>query len=285
MKDSPVSPLISPDALKGLSGDPQLLLVDSRFELTDPDWGHRAYAGGHIPGALFVSVEEELAAPRAPGSGRHPLPSPEAFARLLGSWGFTDRSRVVVYDQGSGAWAARLWWMLRARGHGDVQVLDGGWEAWLAGGGEVTVARPRPTPTEVQPRQWTGVMDSDEVAGALKRGEILLVDARAPERYAGRNESIDPVAGHVPGAANMPFNGNLAGGRWLSADALRERWRPLIDRAAGHPVVAMCGSGITACHNLLALELAGHRDTRLYSGSWSGWITDAARPIATGEDA
>nr|PZN65232.1 MAG: sulfurtransferase [Pseudomonadota bacterium] len=284
--DSPAGALLPADALRGLLGRPEVLVVDCRFELTRPAWGREAHAAGHVPGAVFAAMEHDLAAPRGPGTGRHPLPSPGDFARVLSGWGFTDGSHVVAYDQGNGAWAARLWWMLRSRGHRHVQVLDGGWAAWLAAGGAVSSEAPSPVPTPVQPRPWTGVMDSSEVEAALARGDILLVDARGADRFAGRNETIDPVAGHVPGAVSMPFAGNVgADQHWLSADALRARWQPVIEAAAGRPVVAMCGSGITACHNLLALELAGHRDTRLYAGSWSEWITDPARPIATGGQA
>lgn len=286
MHDAPAPPLITAAELQRLSSHPQLLVVDCRFELTDPAFGRQAYAAGHLPGAVFGSVEGDLAAPLGPGTGRHPLPSPAAFARVLSRWGFTADSHVVAYDQASGAWAARLWWMLRARGHARVQVLDGGWDAWLAAGGDAVTEVPQIAPTAVEPVPFANVMDSAEVAAELAHGSIVLVDARAADRFAGRNEPVDPVAGHVPGAINMPFTGNLgAASRWRAPDALREHWQPVLQRADGRAVVAMCGSGITACHNLLALELAGHRNTRLYAGSWSGWITDPARPLATGEEA
>jgi thiosulfate/3-mercaptopyruvate sulfurtransferase len=287
MQGDPASgPLLPADRLRSLLDQHHVLVVDCRFELTNPSWGARAYAAGHVPGAVFAPMEYDLTAPRGPRTGRHPLPSPEHFATVLARWGFTDDSHVLAYDQGNGAWAARLWWMLRSRGHRRVQVLDGGWAAWLAAGGAVSTQVPSPAPTTVAPREWSGVMTSDEVAAALAEERIVLVDARGADRFAGQNETIDPVAGHVPGAVSMPFTGNVgADQRWLPAAALRARWQPVIDRAAGRPVVAMCGSGITACHNLLALELAGHADTRLYAGSWSEWITDPARPIATGGNA
>jgi thiosulfate/3-mercaptopyruvate sulfurtransferase len=281
---SGATPLIDVAELASLLGSPRLLVLDCRFDLLNPESGRQAYAAGHIPGAVFAPMEHDLAAPRAMGTGRHPLPSPRDFAAALGRWGFTGTSRVVAYDQGSGAWAARLWWMLRARGHAHVQVLDGGWAAWLAAGGAVDTAVPRVVATRVPTRDFAGVLDATQVAAALTQGRIALVDARAADRFAGRNETIDPVAGHVPGALNHPFTLNLDERQhWLPPAELRQRWAPHLQRAAGRTMVAMCGSGITACHNLLALELAGVRDTRLFAGSWSEWITDPARPVATGE--
>lgn len=282
MNATSAAPLLPVAGLKPLLGEPQLLLIDCRFDLADPAAGRVAYDAGHIPGAHFVAMEHELAAPRRPDTGRHPLPSPADFAAVLGRLGFTPASRLVVYDQGNGAAAARLWWMLRARGHAGVQVLDGGWAAWLAAGGAVSTELPAPEPTQVAARDFGGVLDATQVAAALTAGSITLVDARAADRFAGRNESIDPVAGHVPGAHNHPYTQNLdATQHFLPADELRQRWAPLA--GTGRPLVMMCGSGITACHNLLALEQAGFGGARLYAGSWSDWITDPARPVATGD--
>lgn len=276
--------MITAEALLRLIDAPHVLVVDCRFDLADPAYGRAAYAAGHIPGAQFAAVAEDLAAPHAPGTGRHPLPTPSAFAAVLGRWGLTDHTQVIAHDQGSGAWAARLWWMLRARGHGNVQVLDGGWAAWCAAGGRAATTQPVRAATRVETREFAGLMQAAEVEAQLADDRIVLVDARASDRFAGRNETIDPVAGHVPGALNMPYTGNLAADqRWLAPGALRERWSPVMEAAHGRPVVAMCGSGITACHNLLALQLAGHGDTRLFAGSWSEWIADPARPVATGE--
>lgn len=278
------TPLIRADELASLAGTPGVILADCRFELTNPQAGRLAYVAGHIPGAVFVDVEAELSAPRNAGSGRHPLPTPQDFARLLGRLGFTAASRVIACDQAGGAAASRLWWMLRARGHGNVQVLDGGYAAWLAAGGKHSTAPAAIVPTEVPAREFTGVFTAAQIAAALAADRIALVDARAADRFAGRNETIDPVAGHVPGALNHPYTLNLdEHAHWLAPEALRGRWQPVLDRAAGRALVAMCGSGITACHNLLALELAGHSGAQLYAGSWSEWITDPARPIATGE--
>jgi thiosulfate/3-mercaptopyruvate sulfurtransferase len=282
----PFPPLIQAAELAALLHTPRLLIVDCRFDLADAQFGHRAYAQGHVPGALFASLDHDLAAPRGPRSGRHPLPSPAAFARLLGSWGFTPASRVVIYDQAGGAGAARLWWMLRARGHAAVQLLDGGWKAWLAQGGAESTEVPAVTATQVDEREFAGVLDAAQVGEAMSRRHIMLVDARAAERFSGQSETVDPVAGHVPGASNHPYTLNLdASQQWLAPAELRRRWSPLLERAANRPMVMMCGSGVTACHNLFALELAGHRGGQLYAGSWSEWISDPARPVATGEDA
>jgi thiosulfate/3-mercaptopyruvate sulfurtransferase len=281
------APLIAAQALREQlhTGTQRLLVVDCRHDLANPQSGRVAYAAGHIPGAVFASTDEDLSAPRRPGSGRHPLPSPQAFAAALGRWGFTDSSRVVAYDQGGGMWASRLWWLLRSRGHARVQVLDGGLPAWIAAGGAVTTEVPSIAPTIVEPRGFTGVMTTEEIAAASASRTITLFDARAGDRFAGRNETVDPVAGHVPGAVSMPCTANLGPDqRFLPATALRERWSPLAGRGNDAPLVAMCGSGISACHNLLALELAGFPGARLYAGSWSEWITDPSRPVATGEN-
>jgi thiosulfate/3-mercaptopyruvate sulfurtransferase len=284
MNRSELSPLISAQALRALAGSPHLLVVDCRYELGNVAAGRNAYAAGHIPGAVFASMDDDLAAPRGPGLGRHPLPSPATFAAALGRWGFTPASHVVVYDQANGAFAARLWWLLRARGHAAVQLLDGGVAAWLAAGLPTDAVVPQPLATTVAERGFDGVLSSTEVARGLAARSITLVDARAADRFAGRNETVDPVAGHVPGAVNMPFSGNLAPNlQFRSAAELQQRWAPLLEQPALPPVVAMCGSGITACHNLLALELAGHHGARLYAGSFSEWITDPARPVATEE--
>jgi thiosulfate/3-mercaptopyruvate sulfurtransferase len=279
--EAELPPLVSAEALHARLGTPGLLIVDCRHDLANPAAGRIGYAAGHIPGAIFASVDEDLAAPRGPHTGRHPLPSPAAFAATLQRWGFTEASQVVAYDHGNGSLAARLWWMLAARGHRAVQVLDGGLAAWLAAGFHTDSVVPRPAPTAVPVRDFAGVVSSEEVAAGVAARRITLVDARAADRFAGRNETIDPVAGHVPGAVNLPFTGNLdASQRFLDAAQLRRRWAPLLQSA---PVVAMCGSGITACHNLLAMQLAGHSGAKLYVGSFSEWITDPARPVVAEE--
>jgi thiosulfate/3-mercaptopyruvate sulfurtransferase len=286
MTTNALSPLIATQQLHGLLGTPGLLVVDCRYELGNARAGRIAYDTGHIPGAVFASMDEDLASPRRAGNGRHPLPLPAAFAATLARWGFTASSRVVAYDQANGAFAARLWWLLRARGHASVQLLDGGFAAWLADGRAVDAIVPKPAPTTVVERGFDGVVSSAEVVAGLAARSITLVDARAADRFAGQNETLDPVAGHVPGAVNLPFTGNLTpASRFQDAATLKQRWTPVLQKAEQAPIVAMCGSGITACHNLLALELTGHRDARLYAGSFSEWITDPARPVVTEERA
>lgn len=262
----------------------ELLVVDCRYDLANPAFGSTAYAAGHVPGAVFASMNEDLAAPKRPGTGRHPLPTARDFSATLGRWGFTPTSRVVAYDQGNGALAARLWWMLRSRGHGLVQVLDGGMPAWLAADGALETTTRAIRPTQVEAVEFTGSVSTVEVGNMLNAGAITLFDARGADRFAGRNETVDPVAGHVPGSISMPFTGNLGPDqRFLPVARLRQRWSPVAAQAASSPLVAMCGSGVTACHNLLALELAGFPGARLYVGSFSEWIADPARPVATEE--
>lgn len=284
MAGSTVStPLIEAGELLRLAPAQDLRILDCRHELSKPQWGAEAYAQGHIPGAVFASLDRDLSAPIRPGTGRHPLPTPADFSATLGRWGISATTRVIAYDQGPGAWAARLWWMLRAVGHGAVQVLNGGLPAWTAAGGNLATAVPQPASTRVPVREFAGVVTTAEVEKLLGAGAITLVDARGADRFAGQNETVDPVAGHVPGAINHPFGGNLdAAQRFLPPGELARRWQKEIELAATRPLVAMCGSGVTACHNLLALELAGHRGARLYAGSYSEWIADPARPVATG---
>lgn len=277
------SPLISAAALASRISRPGLLVVDCRFELADPSRGRAEYLAGHIPGAVYAHLDEQLSAPRSGNTGRHPLPSPAAFAQTLGNWGLEPGTSVVAYDQANGACAARLWWMLRARGHAQVQVLDGGMAAWRAAGLALDTTVPVIHPTKVALQPFNGVLDSPQVQAGLAQGVIALVDARAADRFAGQNETLDPVAGHVPGSLNQPFSRNLGDdGRFLGVEKLRELWQPTLAAAGAKPVVAMCGSGITACHNLLALELMNQPAARLYPGSYSEWITDPSRPVATG---
>ncbi len=278
--------LISAAALAAALPDPQLRVIDCRADLGDPGWGQRQYAAGHIPGAVFASLNAHLAGPITADSGRHPLPSPSAFAATLSAWGLTPGTRVVAYDQGPGPYAARLWWLLRAAGHADVQVLDGGWAAWTGGAHPVHPGAEAPPPaTSVVPRAFGGWVSTAQLVTALAMDAPLLVDARGADRFAGQNETIDPVAGHVPGALNHPFAGNLGpDGRFLAPAALRERWLALLGGRSPETLVSMCGSGVTACHNLLALETAGLGGGRLYPGSWSEWIRDPHRARATAGD-
>jgi thiosulfate/3-mercaptopyruvate sulfurtransferase len=261
-----------------------LVLFDCRFELGNVHWGEAQFASAHIPGAQYLHLDRDLSSPVTAASGRHPLPDHHALARRLGALGVTAGCQIVGYDQGNGAYAARLWWLARWIGWRDVAVLDGGIAAWRAAGLPLESVTRAPTPrllsVECDADAWVG---SDAVEDLRRRPGHLLVDARGAERFAGRNETIDPIAGHVPGARNHPFAGNLgADGKFLPARELERRFRTLLGALPPSALISMCGSGVTACHNLLALEHAGLTGARLYAGSWSEWIRDPERPIATG---
>jgi thiosulfate/3-mercaptopyruvate sulfurtransferase len=278
------SPLIDVATLASRLDDPQLLIVDCRFDLAQPAWGESEYALAHLPGAVYAHLDRDLSSSRSDSSGRHPLPDVAAFAGLLSGWGVAEHTQIVAYDQNNGAFASRLWWLLRASGHGAVSVLDGGYAAWIKAAlplQQTITPRPAHARSVADFQDWLSAADVEQ---ALARDQILLVDARSAERYAGRVEPIDPVAGHVPGAVNHALTDNLAAdARFLSAAELRQRWlKTLGGRSAGE-LVSMCGSGITACHNLLALEIAGLHGARLYAGSWSEWIRDPRRAIASAE--
>jgi len=264
--------------------DGELALFDCRAELGNPRWGEMQYAEAHIPGAQFLHLDRDLSSPITATSGRHPLPDPRVFAQRLGALGAGTGMQLVAYDQGNGAYAARLWWLARWIGHAQVAVLDGGIAAWRAAGLplESTARAPRPRSLDVALDERAAV-DSRSVDELRQRPDTLLVDARGANRFAGRDETIDPRAGHVPGARNLPFTGNVGGdGRFLPVEALRRRWEVLLGSRPPAALIAMCGSGVTACHNLLALEHAGLGGGRLYAGSWSEWIRDPRRLVATG---
>lgn len=276
--------LISVDQMRlRLASAQDCVLCDVRYSLTDPTAGRRSYDEGHLPGAVFVDLHDDLADTTRPG-GRHPLPLTAAFAEVLGRLGIERRTPVVAYDAAGGTFAARLWWMLRAVGHGDVAVLDGGVPAWVAAGGALTTAVPeRPTSHYTVPAVWPGVVDADGVMAALAQGRTV-VDCRAPERFRGDVEPMDPRAGHISGAINVFQGANLvADGRHRPVDELRQRFEFLEE--ADRPVF-YCGSGVSACHNLLVLAHTGHpsADTAmLYAGSWSDWCSEPSRPVATGD--
>jgi len=283
------STLIEPRQLAAHLDDPDWAIIDCRFDLARPQWGAQSYAAGHIPHALYAHLDQDLSAPRTARSGRHPLPTVAALADTFSRFGIDERVQVIAYDQGPGAFAARLWWLLRWLGHAQVAVLNGGFAAWERAG--LPLARdseprtPRRFAARPDPR---AVVSSGEVAellssGTLRSGQRLLIDARSADRFAGENETLDPVAGHIPGARNHHFADNLdAHGRFLEPAQLRQSWEPTLRGAAAPELIAMCGSGVTACHNLLALEAAGLSGARLYAGSWSEWISDPAHPIARG---
>jgi len=271
------------DGLQGQKDHPRWVVVDCRFNLVRPEAGRAAYRQGHIPGAWYADLDQDLSGPRGPDTGRHPLPDPERLRTFLGSIGITPGVRVVAYDEGGGALAARLWWLLRWMGHRNVGLLDGGLAAWQNAGLPLSQALPDP-----QPGHFKGaggqmpVMDTQAILTALDAGSIRLLDVRAEERFRGLVEPIDPVAGHVPGAMNLPFTGNLdANQRFQSPGQLAERYGAVLEGRPAGSVVFMCGSGVTACHGVFALELAGTPGSVLYPGSWSEWIRSPDRPVAT----
>lgn len=277
------STIVEPAELAARLEDPLCAIVDCRFDLARPAWGAQSHAEGHVPGAIYADLDRDLSGPVTDRSGRHPLPDPAGFAATLGRWGIDSSVHVVAYDQANSAYAARLWWMMRWMGHRDVAVLNGGFAAWQRAGLPVErdVAPPRPPREFIGHRTELRPVTTVELQRALETGEVALVDARGADRFAGQNETIDPVAGHIPGAVNFPFMRNLDEyGRFLPADELRHNWLQMLRDRPADQTVSMCGSGVTACQNLLALEIAGLRGARLYAGSWSEWIRDPQRRIA-----
>lgn len=277
--------LVDPTVLVLHLHDPDLRIVDARFVLTDAGAGRAGYLQSHLPHAVYADLNQDLAdlSKVAQGQGRHPLPEAADFTSRLGQWGIAPQHQVVVYDGGDGSMAAaRLWWMLRLLGHGNVAVVDGGLAAWHAAGLPETDEIPVPQPQPVYPGGYdiSRMVGDAEVAARLDEAPGWLIDARAEERYSGRHEHVDHVAGHVPGAVNRPYLDNVSEGRLHEPDALRAELQPLLGTHAPDDVVLMCGSGVTACHLLLAFEHAGLPGPRIYTGSWSGWISDPARPVA-----
>lgn len=276
--------LIETAALRRRLADPNTRVIDCRFDLGQPDAGKALYLAGHIPGALYAHLDEHLSAPRTPWSGRHPLPDPAAFVATLSGWGVDDAVQVVAYDDSGGAYAARLWWMLRWLGHRRAAVLDGGYRAWTAAGlPSLTAASSVPPRTFVGHANAQMTVTADDLAEAVTRHEAVLLDARSPERFEGRVEPLDPRAGHIPGAQNFHYARNLdANGFFLPPARLAEQFRRALRGRPPAQVIASCGSGVTACHNLLALERSGLGGGRLYPGSFSEWSRDAGRQVATG---
>lgn len=274
--------LVGTEELAQHLGDPEWVVIDTRHDLMDPEHGREAYAAGHIPGAFFLHVDDDLSGPRTGRNGRHPLPDLATFAAKVGRCGVTPRSQVVVYDDLAGTFAARLWWMLRWLGHDRVALLDAGYPRWVAERRPVTTEVPAPRAGSFVPRPRLGAtVDAHFVERFREDPAVKLIDARAPERFAGAQEPIDPVAGHVPGAVNRFWKRNLlADGRFRPPAELRAEFEQLLAGADPANAVHMCGSGVTALHNLFAMELAGLPGGRLYPGSWSEWCADPSRPVA-----
>ena len=283
----PFAQLITPQQLAERLESPGLVILDCRFSLEDADYGQRSHAEGHIAGAHFADLERDLSGRVIKGkTGRHPLPEPERLIERLRSWGVNHDSQVVLYDDGPGAFAARAWWLLAWLGkRSDVFILDGGLKAWHAAHLPLSLDPPQRHEGNFSGEPDQGLLiDAEQLAGLLGQPELTLLDARALARFRGEVEPIDPVAGHIPGAQCAAFTDNLGpDGRFLAPEQLRERFQARLDGRKPEQLVAYCGSGVTACHDLFALALAGYPLGRLYAGSWSEWINQPQRGIATGD--
>ncbi|MDX2303843.1 MAG: sulfurtransferase [Microscillaceae bacterium] len=269
-----------------ISEDHALVLVDCRFSLLDTEAGRKAYHISHIPGAIYAHLDEDLSGEIIPGeTGRHPLPSVDKLKDVFSFWGIKPRTQVIAYDDRAGATASRLWFLLRYMGHEAVAVLDGGWAAWLAAGQPVSAEIAQPEKSDFQPKPRPElIVDAQFVENILQKGDYILLDAREGVRFRGEVEPIDPIAGHIAGACSLPFAENLdENGKFLNPDQLKARFEQLLKAQAAENSISYCGSGVTACHNLLAMYHAGLGEGKLYPGSWSEWITKKERPIALGE--
>jgi thiosulfate/3-mercaptopyruvate sulfurtransferase len=277
------STLLSCSELAPRLGDPGWLVLDCRNELVDGEAGRRAFAAGHIPGAHHVHLEETLSGPITGRTGRHPLPEPEAFAERMRALGLRTGMQVVAYDAMGGVMASRLWWMLRWLNHPSVAVLDGGWTAWLDAGQPVSTETPSLSRGDFRGIAQDLTVNAEFLQRHLGDPGVVLVDARSADRFRGENETLDPIGGHIPGARNRPYSENLtAEGTFKTPVQLRQELDRLLAGSASGCTVHQCGSGVSACHNALAMEIAGLTGSRLYPGSWSEWCADPARPIARG---
>jgi len=276
------STLVSTQTLHQQLNHPDWIIIDCRFSLADTEAGAKAYRHGHIPNARYAHLDKDLSSAITDFTGRHPLPNFALLAKKLGDWGVTNTSQVVVYDDAGGAFAGRLWWLLRCMGHDKVAVLNGGIKQWQKQCLPVTTTLPTVKPATFRPYlNETAWLSALQVQNSLAQKSICLIDARTPERYRGKQEPIDPVAGHIPYALNRAFQLNLdSNGLFLSAEQLREQFNQLIGTTVPEQVVHYCGSGVTACHNLLAMEYAGLAGSKLYAGSWSEWIRNKNRAVA-----
>lgn len=275
--------LVSSAELAAHLDDPEWVVFDCRHDLAKPDLGAQEYAKAHIPGARFLHLDRDLSAPATGKNGRHPLPDPQAFMRTLGAAGVDSGKQVIAYDAQTGVYAARLWWMLRWLGHENVAVLDGGYAKWAGEERPLTQSVPQAAPARFAGQARAISVDADDVLRSLGRPGRILIDARSPDRYRGENETLDPVGGRIRGSLNRFFRDNLdRSGCFKPAADLRQAFSLLLGTAAPDAVVHSCGSGVSACHNLLAMEIAGLPGSRLYPGSWSEWCSDPSRPTEKG---
>lgn len=279
----PSNTVISANIVKENLDHDNWIIIDCRFSLANPEIGINTYRLGHIPNARYAHLNNDLSSAVTSLTGRHPLPDFNQLTKKITAWGITFNNQIVVYDDAGGTFAARLWWLLRCLGHTQVAVLDGGIQQWLALGYPITTHLPVCTAGRfkayLDTSQW---LETRQIENSLAKKSICLIDARMPERYRGEHEPIDPIAGHIPGALNRPFQSNLnTEGLFLSPSVLNQQFKALIQNIPTEQVIHMCGSGVTACHNLLAMEHAGLAGSKLYAGSWSEWIRDKNRPVAT----
>lgn len=274
-----MTPLITANQLeKIINSGEDVLLCDCRFDLADPQAGRKAYEEGHIPGSIYIDLDKDLSGQRTGQNGRHPLPSPDAWAKTKTRLGIDSKTLVVAYDKQGSVYASRLWWMLKATGHTAVQIMDGGLDAWNGPIGTMShFSTPLDHAIEVMP--YFGLVTVDAVLDNLQHKKRLVIDARANDRFHGQNETLDPIGGHIPGAINHCFKENLSATLFKSPEHLYKDFAGLLGSIKASDVIHQCGSGVTACHNLLAMEIAGLKGSRLYAGSWSEWCADPGRPL------
>ena len=269
------------DLIKNINNE-NFIIFDCRCDISDSSYGLEAYNEGHIENSIFVDIDHDLASEKTVDSGRHPLPDPELFSEKLSQWGMTNNKQAVIYDDAGGAFAGRMWWILKWLGHSDVAVLDGALGAWMSAGGKLTSKNTIFERAVFEPNLNDSMHVSiKDVEDAQYKMNKLIIDARSKERYLGIKDPVDPIAGHIPGAISHPLGKNLdKNGHFKSPEELRHNFIKLIGDTASSDIISMCGSGITACHNILALEISGIKNVSLFVGSWSEWITDKSRPIA-----
>lgn len=277
--------IVSADQLAAHLDDPEWIVFDCRFTLSNTETGKQAYQQGHIPGARYVHLDDDMSSAVTPTSGRHPLPDATIFSGKLSGWGVDSSKQVVVYDDSFGSMAVKMWWLLRWLGHDNVALLDGNWQKWVKQKLPVTTEMPKISPANFVVHMHNELLvDTAEVDFARRERCSVLIDARPEQRFAGERETLDKVAGHIPGATNWVYEENLDfDGTYLPAEELKEAYLKLMHGLKPNHVIHTCGSGVTACHNMLAMEIAGLHGSKLYAGSWSEWITDPKRPVATGE--
>ena len=275
-----MTPLITANQLEEIinSGE-NVLLCDCRFDLVDPQAGKKAYEESHMLGAIYVDLDQDMSGPKNGTNGRHPLPSPEAWAQTKTRLGINPHMLVVAYDKQGSVYASRLWWMLKATGHANVRVLDGGLDAWNGPMGTMP-RNPTPTSQAIEPMPYVGLALVSDVMSNLQSQKNLVIDARANDRFHGENETLDPVGGHIPNAINYCFRENLSRKSFKAPEQLFKDFVDLLGSTKASEVIHQCGSGVTACHNLLAMEVAGLKGSRVYAGSWSEWCADPSRPVA-----